>query len=243
MEKHQIAMVLLENYRRSKMNARSPARPTAAGRWIAYWVFGCGLILGYVLLRDASWQGSSHLHTTMEILATFLAVMVTVMALARFYSRRKNSFLLLGAGFAGTALLDGYHTVITTKFLAPYLPSILPALIPWSSFASRLFLSVMMIMVALVCVVEQRYGEREWVREKVAFLSITAFAAVSFLCLALVPLPRAYHPEFFFHRTAEIVPAVFFLLALIGILRIGKWRSVPFDHWLVMSLIDIRLLW
>ena len=60
---------------------------------------------------------------------------------------------------------------------------------------------------------------------------------VSFLFFAFVPLPRAYYPEIFFHRPEEFIPAFFFLVALIGYLRKGKWKSDDFEHWLVLSLI------
>ncbi len=50
-------------------------------------------------------------------------------------------------------------------------------------------------------------------------------------------MPRAYYPEIFFHRPEELVPALFFLLALIGYLKKGHWKEDGFEHWLVLSLI------
>ena len=58
-----------------------------------------------------------------------------------------------------------------------------------------------------------------------------------FIFFAFVPLPRAYFPELIFHRPEEFVPAVFFLLALGGFLRRGRWRDDDFEHWVVLSLI------
>jgi PAS domain S-box-containing protein len=66
---------------------------------------------------------------------------------------------------------------------------------------------------------------------------IVLLTMASFFIFAFVPLPRAYYPEIPFHRPEEFVPAVFFLLALIGYLRKGKWRRDAFEHWLVLSLI------
>ena len=68
--------------------------------------------------------------------ATLLALMVGVMALVRFYSRPNTVFLFVGIGFLGTALLDGYHTVVTSTFFAEVFPSAPPALVPWSWLAS-----------------------------------------------------------------------------------------------------------
>ena len=40
-------------------------------------------------------------------------MIVGATALVRFYSKKDNTFLFIGAGFLGTAFLDGYHTVVT----------------------------------------------------------------------------------------------------------------------------------
>ena len=52
-----------------------------------------------------------------------------------------------------------------------------------------------------------------------------------------MPLPRAYYPEIIFHRPEEFVPALFFLLALVGYFHKGQWQDDDFEHWLVLSLI------
>ena len=57
------------------------------------------LFLSYLILRDSTWQSSAQLHTVMEAVATFLALLVGVMALVRFYSKKINIFLFIGAGF------------------------------------------------------------------------------------------------------------------------------------------------
>lgn len=98
---------------------------------------GLGLTLGYAFLRGASWHGSATLHTVMEAVATLLALTVGVMALVRYYSKKNNSFLFIGTGFLGTALLDGYHAVVTSVAFKPFMPTDLPHLIPWGWVASR----------------------------------------------------------------------------------------------------------
>ncbi|MCH8331052.1 MAG: hypothetical protein IH946_06690, partial [Bacteroidetes bacterium] len=50
----------------------------------------------------------------MEGIATLLALVVGTMALVRFYSKKNNTFLFIGTGFLGTALLDGYHAIVTS---------------------------------------------------------------------------------------------------------------------------------
>ncbi len=70
-------------------------------------------------------------HTLMEVIATLLAVVVGAMALVGL-SKKDDTFLFIGTGFLGTAFLDGYHTVVTSDFFRPFMPSDLPSLIPWS---------------------------------------------------------------------------------------------------------------
>ena len=115
-------------------------------RVLAYWAIGIATCLGYALSRGSSWQGDAQLHTVMEVISTVLALTVGTLALVRFYSKKNNTFLFIGAGFLGTAFLDGYHAVVTSAFFKPFMPSDLPALIPWSWVASRQFLSIMLFI-------------------------------------------------------------------------------------------------
>ena len=70
---------------------------------------------GYVMFR-AGLPGGPHVHTLQETVSCLLAVGVASIALVRFYSRKSNRYLLLGAGFLGTAILDGYHAYATSTF-------------------------------------------------------------------------------------------------------------------------------
>jgi len=61
--------------------------------------------------------------------------------------------------------------------------------------------------------------------------------AASFAFFVFVPLPQAHYPDLWFHRPQELIPAILFLMALVGYLRKGYWRHSTFEHWLVLSLI------
>ncbi len=215
----------------------APIEATVKRRVLSYWAVGLGLVIGYTMMRGSGWQGSSQLHTLMEGVATLLALIVGAMALMRFYSKKNNTFLFIGTGFLGTALLDGYHAVVTSVFFASYLPSELSSLIPWSWVASRLFLSVLLCLSWLAWTREQRLGVAGRISERAVYLITGALTVASFVFFAFVPLPRAYYPEIVFHRPEEFVPALFFLVALVGYLRKGKWRRDTFEHWLVLALI------
>ncbi len=202
---------------------------------ILYIVFFIVLFLGYFLLRDSTWQGSKQLHTIMETIAAVLALIVGTMALARFYSKKNNTFLFLGTGFLGTGMLDAYHAIVTSTFFEIYFPSPPSHLIPWSWVASRLFLSILLCLSAWQR--EKKLGDKAIIHAYIVYIGVGVLTITSFIFLAFIPLPRAYYPELFFHRPEEFVPAFFFLLALIGYLKKGEWKNDDFEHWLILSII------
>ena len=210
---------------------------TARGRMAAYWLTGLALTVVFAVLHGHQWRGGVGLHTLMETLATLLAAIVGAMALVRFYSKKDNTFLFIGAGFLGTAFLDGYHAVVTSEFFRPFMPSDLSSLIPWSWVASRQFLAILMFLSWFAWLREQRLGPEGKVSEPTVYIFTVAFTFLSFLFFAFVPLPPAYYPDIIFHRPEEFGPAIFFLIALVGYLKKGHWRDDAFEHWLVLSLI------
>lgn len=195
------------------------------------------LFLSFWFVRGFTWQGNTQLHTLMELAATMLATFIGVMALVRFYSKKNNTFLLIGVGFLGTASLDGYHALVTSSFFDQVLPSAPSSLIPWSWNASRLFLSVLMFLSWWVWRRETLQGEDGKLHEKSIFLIVGAMTLSTFLFFAFFPLPPAYYPENIFGRPEEFVSAVFFLVALIGYYQKGKWKDSSFEHWIVLSLL------
>ncbi len=202
-----------------------------------YWVTALVMLSVRVALQDQVWLGSTTLHTVMEAMATVLALTVGALALVRFYSHKNNTLLFIGMGFIGAGLLDGYHTLVTSEFFFEYLPSSLPSLSPWSWIASRLFLAAMMWLSWLAWKREQRLGDDGRISEMSIYFWSSMLLIASFTFFAFVPLPIAYYPAFAFHRPEEFVPVIFFALALAGYLHKGAWRTDPFEHWLVLSLI------
>ena len=195
------------------------------------------LVVALVAQRDAAWLGSAALHSVMESVATVLSAIVGVLALVRFYSRKDNTFLFLGAGFLGTALLDGYHGIVTAPFFPTLMPSPPPSLIPWSWLASRLFLAVLLWLSGLARHRDERLGEAGRVSEAAVYWGGGMLALASCAFFALDPLPRASYPALAFSRPQEAVPAIFFALAFAGCWRGGGWRRGRFEFWLLLSIL------
>ena len=210
--------------------------PYALIYWLVGGILTLALIYAYRIDSIASWRGSSNLHTGMEAIATLLALIIGTMALVRFYSRKDLVFLFVGVGFLGTASLDFFHALITSAYFEELTPSDLSSLAPWSWVASRLFLSIFMLLCCFTSRTEVSYENRR-ITEKFVYLGTALFTFACFGIIALVPLPAAYNPDIFFHRPAEFIPAVIFLVSLILLLRNGHWKLFYFEHWLVLSLI------
>jgi len=206
-------------------------------RLVTYLLTGVGLSVFYLLLRPFNWQGSAELHTLLEVAATLLALLAGAMALVRFYFRKATRFQIVGVAFLGAGVLDGYHTLVTSSFLRPFMPSDLSTLIPWSWIASRQFLAIMLVVSIVVWEWGQKKGRKFQTDDWTIYSSAIIFTIVSFLFFAFYPLPAAYYPDLLFPRPEEFLPALFFAIALAGYLKKGKWRSETFEHWLILSLV------
>ncbi len=193
------------------------------------------LLLGAApVIRHATWRGDGHFHTVLEVVATQLALTTGIMALVRYYAKRSSMFLLIGSGFLGASLLDAYHALITSQFLAGRMPSSLSALTHWSGAVSRVFLSLLLLASLVVWQKRPTAGRSA---ERLVYILVGSWTLASFLFFAWVPLQPATFPNFIVHRPAELLPALFFTLAAIGYYRKGYWRVDGFEHWVLLSLI------
>jgi PAS domain S-box-containing protein len=212
-------------------------RPNRArGRSLIYALLTLVLLLGGVPAHRSAWQGNAELHTLLETIATLLGFVTGAMALVRYYTKKSSMFLLLGSGFLGGALLDGYHAAITSSFLAGHTPSALSALTPWSGVMSRVFMSLLMCATVVAWKRETLKPGRR-IKESLVYLLVGTSTIVSFIFFALVCLPPPFDANHMIHRPADFVPALFFSLAAIGYLWKGWWKTDDFEHWLVLSLI------
>jgi len=211
----------------------------AVQRALQYTLLATALLVGAYPTHRASWRGNAELHTLLEAIAALMAFTAGAMALVRYYAKKSTAFLLLGSCFLGAALLDTCHGLITSSFFAGVAPSELVALTPWSGVISRVFMSLLMCAILLVPDREAEAPEPATItlKETVVYVLVGSWALISFLFFALVPLPPAFYPNVTVHRPAELIPALFFALAVAGYLWKGMWKTRNFEHWLVLSLI------
>ncbi len=221
------------------INNSNSRKPT----WLtAYLILFVVLLIGFLLLRSSAWTSSKYLHTVIEGIATLLASIIGVIALIRFYSKRTNLYLFIGTGFIGTALLDGYHAIVTSEQFDDYFKTLNEYLIPWSWLASRVFLGAFMLFAVLTERRVSRTGAMGQISEWTVYVLTGVFTLVCFAFFAFARLGSAYPHNFLLaepptFRPQEFIAGVLLALALIGFLRRGEWQHNAFQHWLVISLI------
>lgn len=224
------------------MNIRFPmsfvrGRPLDRSVW-SFGVLALLCLAGQPLLPGGAMSRGPLFHSLLEGLTTTLACFVSLLAFVRYHSRRHVTFLFLSAGFAGAGVLDGFHTLVSSTFLRLGPASPMPAFIPWSWFASRLLLAILLYLSILAWERETRAARSIPVLEG-RFICLAAGLATvaSIAVVSLVPLPPAVFPSWFCPRPQEFVPAALFALAFAGYWRKGSWRQDAFEHWLLLSLL------
>jgi signal transduction histidine kinase/DNA-binding response OmpR family regulator len=209
----------------------------ALRRVLAYVLITVVLLIGGLPIYRGKWQSGAECHTLLEAMATVLALITGAMALVRYYAKKSNTFLILGGGVLGTALLDGYHTLVTSAFFTGHPPSSTADLSTWTGVVARMFLAFVMCASLLVWKREQHEPAPAKISESVVYSLIGVCITACILCFAFVSLPPAYYPHFIFHRPLDVLPTLVWGLATFGYLAKGTWKTDDFDHWLVLALI------
>lgn len=156
---------------------------------ISYVLLAAGLFVLFYLSRSSDWKGAKDLHTLMEVIATVVALSVGVLGLVRYRSQPNNTILIISAAFLGTALLDGYHALVTSRWFDIYWRSPPPQLIPWSWNASRTFLAMMLVLSWLAWRREKRLGVSGTISPLPVFTTVGVLTVASFVFFAFTPLP------------------------------------------------------
>jgi diguanylate cyclase (GGDEF)-like protein/PAS domain S-box-containing protein len=191
----------------------------------------------YAVLWGQTWHVSVSLLTSAEWVATILSLCVGALALVRFYSQREITFLFIGTGFIANGLLHGSHALVTSAYLMDSFASHSMSHIAWSWYASRLFLPLLLWLSWIFWEREQTYGKPLGISDHLVYwlVGVTAFGL--FTLFDIAPLRSGIFQSDIFGQVRESLPAVFFMLALRGFYRKGKWKTDPFEHWLILAMI------
>jgi PAS domain S-box-containing protein len=209
---------------------------------VLYWTLFIVLVGGAFVLRgNLVWDSGPSAHSVMESIATVLAFIVGGLSLVRFYSRKQATFLLIGTGFLGSAVLNLNHAVFTSSWFVAVRVANDPTLSPdglfsWSWIAERAFLSAFLFVSLLVWRQEVREEGGYQISDKPVYAIALLLTVMNLLFFQSVPLGRSTFPTALVSRPGEFLPGLFFLLAFMGFLGKGSWRRDQFDHWLLVAL-------
>jgi signal transduction histidine kinase/CheY-like chemotaxis protein len=206
-------------------------------RSFAYVLLAFGLLFIAPPIHRSTWLGSVQLHTLIEAITTLLGLTTGAMALVRYYTRKSSTYLILGSGFLGVAILNSYHTAITSSFLAGRTPSTLSALTTWSGAVPQVFLSLVLCASLVSWKVEKRRSAPFRIKESYMYCVVGLWTVATFLFFAFVPLPAGYFPDKVITHPSDLIQTVLFVIAVIGYLLKGVWKDDDFEHWFVISLI------
>ncbi len=209
-------------------------------RAVSYWLVLLILFVASVGEFGAGWRSTDRLHLVLETSATLMAFVAGSLALVRYYSKRKNTFLFIGTGFLGTGLLDFVHAVLSSTAWRALPPMEAEDRSAWSFTASGTILSVF-LFVSWLSWRRERAGEKDPdVSERSVYLTAVVLSSLILLVFFYFPsryLPQAVYPDQAVTHPGDFFPAFFFALALLGYVTKGHWRSDGFEHWLIMALI------
>jgi PAS domain S-box-containing protein len=208
----------------------------AATAVIAGWTRGSGAGGEGVILDP--W-----IHVGVEALVAGLALVVGGMVLVLYRARGRTSWLFLAAGFLATGVLDGWHALVSAPPVPLFLEQDPGTLSAWSWFSGRILLALFLVGTWWFRPrnEEETASARGFLAEAPVPASLLPTAGGLVLLLAawvvLVPLPEAVHPTAGIPRPVELLPALLFGVALLGILGQGGWRRDPFEQGLVHFLL------
>ena len=191
----------------------------------------------YALLWDQTWHVSVGLLTSVEWAASILSLCVGALALVRYYSQKEITFLFIGTGFIANGLLHGSHALVTSTYFMDSLATGSMSRIAWSWYASRLFLPLLLWLSWMFWQREQSHGKPLGISDHLVYWLVGVTALGLFILFDIAPLRDSVFQSEFFESVREFLPAVFFMLALGGYYRKGKWRTDPFEHWLILAMI------
>jgi hypothetical protein len=184
-----------------------------------------------------TWVSHSSLpHSFLQSVATVLAFFVGSGALYRFYSEQSGNYMLLfiGVGFMGTTVIDAYHTIVTASWFLKTFPNIPHTAVEWSWLSTRTFLAALLIFSLIGVYRDKTAGP---VNPKPIYIGVTILTFLILVVFILVSVPLPTYPDRYITHPLELIPGFLFVIALIGYLAKGNWKTDKFEYWIVLFLI------
>jgi PAS domain S-box-containing protein len=202
-----------------------------------YFFLFLALFVGAFAPREVDWPLGEEFRGVPETFATTLAFVVGALALVRFYSKKQLTFLYIGTGFLGTAVVDTFHALVSVGVMGDPGRDNIQRLLSLSFSAGGVTLSLFILLSWIVWRRGMGGPERERIRELPVFLGAILLTVAVFAVFTLSPWTWAIDPDRTLRQPVGLLPATLFALALVGYLWKSHWRFDQFEHWLVAALV------
>src|SRR5437762_11019771 len=206
--------------------------PVNSERWEAtpvFWhVVALLLILLFALwLRPIPLQADPSLQGYLQIVSGLLAFVFAAVTLVRFQGTQDRISLILGAGF----LLSGAVLTATSILFFQIFPEA-PLRLLWAPLAWWLGRLVLALLLVVALLVEHFLPRSRHPRMEIAGALLTVVALTYVITAALRRLPpeSSPHPLAFIPSPQQLLPAIIFLIGLIGFRRRLQIEDSAFDR-------------
>jgi signal transduction histidine kinase len=194
------------------------------------------LLAGPFFIHQWGWFSDPSKYQSSEDVYSLLALVIGVLGLLRYYTRRDKPYFFVGVGFLGTACLELLSTDIYQSFASGEWNNDASQRLPWSWFATRCYLGVYLFLSWWVGRRDVSSLPRIGLNEKQLYLYSLLALLSSYLVFFYWPLPKGYWAGGLVGRPQEIILGGFFAIALYGYYRREHWRYDVFEYWVVLSL-------
>jgi len=190
------------------------------------------LLFMYYLFNGSVWHSNAYIHIILEIIATFVALFVGVLALVHYYNNKITSSLIIGCGYLSAAVLNIFNAAISSSLFNYIFVSDQSTFVFWSEFISRLFLSIFLCISLSLREREKKFGKTYWIKDNVVYAATLISVTFFIQLLTIVVLPPIG-----FIKVLSFVPDILFIYTLAGYFEKGEWKDNDFEYWLILSLI------
>ncbi len=189
----------------------------------------------YPLLANSTYEGSSDLHATIEMVGALFGVIAGIALVAHFYTLGNRFQLLIGLAFFVNSAEDFVHGLLAFRNLFGLHASSLAQSIPATYVTGRLLLGVILLLAPSMptWLGESKDPKREtkWISLAVVTVSV-ALTALAFR----IPLPKFIYPHLLISRPVDFLSAIVLLVALIAFLREYHRERDMLTWWISLSI-------
>jgi two-component system cell cycle sensor histidine kinase/response regulator CckA len=211
------------------MRIRGLHSGSGRGRLVVYVVLVLAAAAAAEFAVASGWSGSAGGFGVAEIVAAVLGLATGLLAILLTSMHRNAAAMVVGTGFIGTAVLDGYNAM-----LAFTMPATGAEMAAWVGTAARLLLAGSILVAWRVQQLQRGSGGRSPVdaRAVMTVVAMVVVATISVSVAAPPPVPTKGDP---LSHLAELLPTILIALAIAGFLYDGGWRKAVLAHWLMMA--------